>query len=83
VGTKTRTIPYVVCGAGGIGLQATSTAIGNKVDDVTYVTAIRQYGYLTVSSSATTLRITFTQQDDTHRAPMHTISVDLATGKVT
>lgn len=77
-----KTIPYLVCGTGGIGLQATATNIGNIVDDVTYVSAIKVYGYLTVAASATSLNMTFSQQANSHRVPLHHVSVDLATGVV-
>jgi hypothetical protein len=79
---RQRIVPYVVVGTGGIGLQEVSTAISAHVDNVTYAAGVKAYGYVTVSVSATRLKISFTQQEDSHRAPMNVVIIDLQTGQL-
>ena len=79
---RQRIVPYIIAGTGGIGIQETSTAVGAHVNGVTYVGGIKAYGYLTVRVSKTQLSIGFTQQADSHRAPLNVVTIDLSSGQL-
>lgn len=82
VNGQDRTIPYMIAGTGGIGIQDVSTAIGAQVDGVSYKGGLKAYGYLTVTVSTKQLDILFTMQDESHRAPVHVTSINLQTGQL-
>jgi hypothetical protein len=77
-GTSKR-IPYLVVGTGGIGLQRlpAPTGVKNSTGDVLYVSAFKDYGYLTVTASAKELKLEFIAVVGTHREVREQITVPL------
>jgi predicted phosphodiesterase len=75
------TIPYVIVGTGGIGLQRipAPTGVKNKDGTVLYFSAFKDYGYLTVTASPQQLKLEFSAVVETHRELREQIDVDLAT----
>ncbi|HZQ46776.1 MAG TPA: metallophosphoesterase [Verrucomicrobiae bacterium] len=78
------TIPYVIVGTGGIGLQRVPapTGVKDKTGTVLYFSAYKDYGYLTVTASATQLKLEFNAVVATHRELREQITVDLASHKI-
>jgi hypothetical protein len=56
--------------------------VTNKTGDVLYSSAFKDYGYLTVTATATQLTLLFTAIVATHREIREQITIDLATHKV-
>jgi hypothetical protein len=81
---QTCTIPYLIVGTGGIGLQRlpAPTGVRNTAGDVLYYSAQKDYGYLTVTASAQQLRLEFYAVAATHRELREQITVDLATHSI-
>jgi len=78
------TIPYLIIGTGGIGLQKLPAPTGVKSADglVKYVSAFEDYGYITVTASSATLTLAFTAVVATHRELREQITVNLATHQI-
>ena len=76
---KDWTIPYLIVGTGGIGLQKIPAPIGVRVGDVLYANAFQAYGYLRVRVSRTQLILEFVAATETHRDLHEQITLDLAT----
>ncbi|HZK79930.1 MAG TPA: metallophosphoesterase [Humisphaera sp.] len=76
----THTIPYLIVGTGGIGLQRlpAPTGVRNSTGDVLYYSAFKDYGYLMVTASATQLTMQFYAVVATHRELWEQIVVNLA-----
>jgi len=81
LGGVNATIPYLIVGTGGIGLQKlpAPTGVRDSTGDVLYFSAFKDYGYLTVTASTTQLKLEFTAIVATHRELREQITVDLAT----
>jgi len=80
----TWTIPYLIAGTGGIGLQPipSPTGVKNATGDVLYASAFEAYGYLTVTVSAAQLKIAFTAVNGTQTQVREQTVIDLATHTV-
>jgi predicted phosphodiesterase len=78
------TIPYLIIGTGGIGLQRipAPTGVRNKTGDVLYFSAFKDYGYLTATASPGKLLLAFTAIVATHRELREQITIDLATHQI-
>jgi predicted phosphodiesterase len=76
----TCTIPYLIVGTGGIALQRipAPTGVKDAAGDVLYYSAFKDYGYLTMTASATQLTLVFSAVVATHREVREQITVDLA-----
>jgi predicted phosphodiesterase len=80
--SATWTIPYLIAGTGGIGLQAlpsVPTGTRNAAGDVLYASAFKDYGYLTITVSAARLTIAFTAVIGTQTQVREQTIIDLAT----
>lgn len=75
------TIPYLIVGTGGIGLQRlpAPTGVRDSTGQVLYFSAFKDYGYLTITASAKQLKLEFSAVVATHRELREEIIVDLAT----
>jgi len=75
-----HTIPYLIVGTGGIGLQRipAPTGVTNSTGDVLYFSAFKDYGYLTVTASATQLKMEFIAVVATHREVREQTAVNLS-----
>jgi len=62
-GGKEAQIPYIVAGTGGVGEQAVDKPTKKRVGDVRFDNALKGYGYLSVTVSASTIVTTFTEVD--------------------
>jgi hypothetical protein len=81
LGNATWTIPYLIAGTGGIGIQKIPAPTGVSKNGVFYASAQQAYGYLTITVSQAKLKLAFTKADDTHRDLHEEITIDLATHK--
>jgi hypothetical protein len=76
-------IPQIISGSGGFALETpapSSPPVGTTVDNVTLeVTPIRKYGYLTVTTNAKTLTISFKTPTTGSAEELDTVTVDLQT----
>jgi Calcineurin-like phosphoesterase len=81
LGGSTWTIPYLIVGTGGIAVQPVPapTNIKNPTADVLYASAYEDYGYVTVTVSATQLTLAFTAVVANHRELRETTTINLAT----
>ena len=79
LGNETWTIPYIIAGTGGISIQKIPAPRGVQKDGVLYASAHQNYGYVTVSVSATQLTLAFTEADETHRNIQEQVTMDLRT----
>lgn len=77
---QTCTIPYLIVGTGGIALQPipAPTGVKNATGDVLYFSAFEDYGYLTVTVSATQILLQFNAVVGTQRIVREQITVNLA-----
>ncbi|HSU19818.1 MAG TPA: hypothetical protein VLI45_08775, partial [Acidobacteriaceae bacterium] len=84
VAGKTRQIPYLVIGTGGIGDQAVPPATGVKAGDHTYVSSFKGYGYMLVEVTAQTISGTVFQVNPNTQARkrIERFAVDLNAGTV-
>jgi hypothetical protein len=80
-GGKTRVIPYLVAGGGGITPQAVPKPIGVTQGDVRYDNGLFGHGYLTVTVSGKQLTLFYTETVGDHRSVFETVKMDLATGQ--
>jgi hypothetical protein len=78
--------PYIVCGAGGFSAtppMAKTPPAGTTVgSDRIEIDPIVKFGYLTIETDAKTLSVAFTVSGSGVQAVADSVSVDLATGKV-
>jgi hypothetical protein len=76
---KSKKIPYLVVGTGGIGLQRlpAPTGVKDSTGDVLYVSAFKDHGYLTVKASANELKLEFIAVVGTHREVREQMAVPL------
>ncbi|HTV47786.1 MAG TPA: metallophosphoesterase [Phycisphaerae bacterium] len=81
---KECTIPYLIVGTGGIGLQTVPapTIVHDSTGTVFYRSAFKDYGYLTVTATAKLLIIQFNALVGIHRELREQITIDLATHKI-
>ena len=77
----TCTIPYLIVGTGGISLQKVPgpSGVRNAAGDVLYFSGYQDYGYLTVTASATQLVLLFTAVASGNTQVREQVTVDLAT----
>jgi hypothetical protein len=89
---KSKIIPYLIAGTGGIGSQPVPQNIGNMNADksVSYDNALGSkskeetvYGYLRMHASKSIVQSTFVQTLSDHRQDFETVAIDLATGQKT
>jgi hypothetical protein len=76
------TIPYLIVGTGGIGTQelpAPPPGTRNAAGDVLYAAAFKDYGYLTITVSATQLKLLFTAVVSSQTQRREVTNIDLAT----
>jgi predicted phosphodiesterase len=78
------TIPYLIVGTGGISVQTipAPTGVKNTTGDVLYYSAFQDYGYLTVTASASQLKLVFTAVVAAHGVLREQIIVDLASHQI-
>jgi len=83
---RTRTIPYLIGGAGGHGSEPVATNFGNKSNDVTYEAGLGAtdqadvYGYLRIRASTSVIQSTFVRVIGSQRQQFDTVAIDLSTG---
>ncbi|HWX20685.1 MAG TPA: metallophosphoesterase [Candidatus Binatia bacterium] len=77
----TWTIPYLIAGTGGIGVQQipAPTGVRNATGDVLYASAFKEYGYLTVTASPARLTLVFTAVNAALSQVREQTTIDLAT----
>jgi hypothetical protein len=77
---ETWTIPYLIVGTGGISLQGIPgpTGVKDPTGEVLYRSAFEDYGYLTVTASATQLKLVFNAVVGSQTVVREQTIVDLA-----
>jgi predicted phosphodiesterase len=75
-------IPFVVAGCGGHNAAAVGQAYGQVIGDRTFDKSLHGYGYLLVTVTPQTLKVDMWEVPSTANIPFDTVTVDLATSRV-
>jgi len=75
-------VPYIVVGTGGVGEQAVPPAKGDRIGDHRYDASAKAYGFIRVKATTQKVSAQFVVVDGADAKPGDSVTVDLATRRV-